>query len=76
MEAVTAEATCIIPTRDLKNILTVLYDALENSRELLAYHNEARGQTTKANRYTTKMYEAEIKDCEQSIEGLKGLLCI
>ena len=56
-----------------RQIKSMLRNAVDNAEELLAYHDEARGRTTKKNLMTAEMYESEIANARNMIALLNSM---
>ena len=57
----------------VRQIKSILRNAVDNAEELLAYHDEARGRTTEKNLMTAEMYESEIANARNMIALLNSM---
>ena len=67
------EVTIEIKLKTLNRFRKCLVDAKGNAEELLSEHDRGLERTTKKNRLTAEMYEAEIKECQCLIDWLDDL---
>ena len=57
----------------VRQIKSMLRDAVDNAEELLAYHDKAHGRTNKKNLMTAEMYENEIANARNMIALLNSI---
>ena len=50
---------------------TALSAGIENTQELLAYHDVNLGRTTRSNCYTAERLEGEIRQMQAALDGLQ-----